>query len=93
VLSLGGLKGLKATEPHPIKVATAAPSDNIRATEIAIETAKTGKVTAVIMVMDFFVKKDAIHGTLSPSRRSFLAKRQIVTISRSKNPVSLGTFS
>jgi hypothetical protein len=45
------------TEPHPIKVAATASSDNMRADDIAIKTAKTGKVTAVVAVMRFFVKK------------------------------------
>jgi hypothetical protein len=34
-------------EPCLIKVATTAPSDNMRANKIAIKTAKTGKVTAM----------------------------------------------
>ncbi len=46
-----------STEPRPNKVATTAPSDNTRADEIAIETAKTGKVTAVVTVMTIFSKK------------------------------------
>jgi hypothetical protein len=37
-----------STEPHPIKVADTAPSETTRADEVAIETAKTGKVTAVV---------------------------------------------
>jgi hypothetical protein len=37
-----------STEPHPIKVANTAPNNNMRANEIAIETAKTGKVSAVL---------------------------------------------
>ncbi len=45
------------TEPHPIKVAATAPSKTTRADEIAIETAKTGKVTAVVVVMSIFSKK------------------------------------
>ncbi len=46
-----------STEPHPIKVAATAPSDNTRADEIAIETAKAGKVTAVVAVMSMFCIK------------------------------------
>ncbi len=46
-----------STEPHPIKVVNTAPSENIRANKIAIETAKTGKVTAVVVVMSIFCKK------------------------------------
>ncbi len=40
-----------STGPRPIKVANTAPSETTRADEIAIETAKTGKVTAVAAVM------------------------------------------
>ncbi len=46
-----------STEPLPIKVTNTAPSETTRADEIAIETAKTGKVTAVISVMSMFSKK------------------------------------
>jgi hypothetical protein len=46
-----------ATEPHPIKVTNTAPCDNVRADEIAIETAKTGKVIAVVAVMIIYCKK------------------------------------
>jgi hypothetical protein len=40
-----------STESGPIKVADTVPSNNMGADEIAIETAKTGKVTAVVAVM------------------------------------------
>jgi hypothetical protein len=46
-----------STEPHLIKVATTAPSDITRADEIPIETAKTGKVSAVVTVMSIFSRK------------------------------------
>jgi hypothetical protein len=46
-----------STEPRPIKVANTAPGETTRANEIAIETAKTGKVTAVVAVMSIFSKK------------------------------------
>jgi hypothetical protein len=39
-----------------------------------METAKTGKVTAVVTVMSIYCKKDAIHGVLIPGTRSLLAK-------------------
>ncbi len=45
------------TEPRPIKVANTAPSETTRADEIAIKTAKTGKVTAVVAVMSIFSEK------------------------------------
>ncbi len=35
-------------KPHPIKVLNTAPSETTKADEIAIKTAKTGKVTAVV---------------------------------------------
>ncbi len=35
-------------EPHPIKVADTALSETTKADEIAIKTATTGKVTAVV---------------------------------------------
>jgi hypothetical protein len=40
-----------STEPRPIKVVDTAPSETTRTNEIAIETAKTGKVIAVVAVM------------------------------------------
>jgi hypothetical protein len=46
-----------STEPHPIKVANRASSETARADEIVIETTKTGKVTAVVVVMSIFIKK------------------------------------
>jgi hypothetical protein len=44
-------------KPHPIKVTNTALSETTKADEIAIETAKTGKVTAVVAVMSVFSKK------------------------------------
>ncbi len=46
-----------STEPHPIKVIDTAPSETTRANEIVIETAKNGKVTAVVVVMSILSKK------------------------------------
>jgi hypothetical protein len=46
-----------STEPRPIKVTNTAPSETTRADEVAIETAKTGKVTAVVAVMSIFSEK------------------------------------
>jgi hypothetical protein len=43
-----------STEPCPIKVANTGPSETARADKIAIETAKTGKVTAVVAAMSIF---------------------------------------
>jgi hypothetical protein len=44
-------------KPHPIKVVDTALSETMKADEIAIETAKTGKVTAVVAVMSIFSRK------------------------------------
>jgi hypothetical protein len=46
-----------STEPHLIKVVNRAPSETMRVIEIAIKTAKTGKVTAVVAVMSIFNEK------------------------------------
>ncbi len=46
-----------STKPRPIKVANTAPSETMRADEIAIKIAKTGNVTAVVEVMSIFTKK------------------------------------
>jgi hypothetical protein len=44
-------------KPCPIKVIDTALSETMKADEIASETAKTGKVTAVVAVMSIFKKK------------------------------------
>jgi hypothetical protein len=44
-------------KPHLIIVANTALSETTKADEIVIETAKTGKVTAVVMVMSIFSEK------------------------------------
>ncbi len=44
-------------KPHPIKVVDTALSETTKADKIASETAKTGKVTAVVAVMSIFKKK------------------------------------
>ncbi len=46
-----------STEPCLIKVTNTAPDETTKADEIAIETAKTGKVTAVVVVMRIFSEK------------------------------------
>jgi hypothetical protein len=61
-----------STEPRPIEVANTAPSETTRADEIAIETAKTRKVTAVVTVMSIFSEKrcklrSANRGNKKPS--------------------------
>jgi hypothetical protein len=44
-------------KPHPINVANTALSETTKADQITIETAKTGKVTAVVAAMSIFSKK------------------------------------
>ncbi len=47
-----------STKARPIKVINnSAPSNNMRAEEIAIETTKPGKVTAVVTVISIFCRK------------------------------------
>ncbi len=65
-----------SSELHLIKVGNTALSDNTRAYEIGIKTAKNGKVTAVVTMMSICVIKDAIFGMLSLGMRSFLTNGQ-----------------
>jgi hypothetical protein len=44
-------------KPHPIKVANTALSETMKADQITIKTANTGKVTAVVAVMSIFSRK------------------------------------
>jgi hypothetical protein len=60
--------------PHPIKVVNTALSVATKADEIAKETAKTGKVTAVVAVMSVFKRKNANCGALFSEMRGLLAK-------------------
>ncbi len=82
----------QSTEPRPIKVANTASSDSKRANKIAIETAKTGKVTAVVAIVTLFVKKDAICRALLLRTRSLLAKRRKAPNSRRTIPSDRETF-
>ena len=81
-----------STEPRPIKVANTAPSEFTRADEVAIGTAKTSKVTAVVTVMSIFSEKDASCGALITEMRSLLAKRGKVQIFRREIPVGQEAF-
>jgi hypothetical protein len=76
-----------STEPHPIKIANTAPNETTRADELTIETAKTGKVTAVVVVMSIFRKKDASRGAL------ILEMRSIFSPKGGKCQFSGGTFA
>ncbi len=64
----------------------------MRANEIAIKTAKTGKVTAVVAVMSIFSENKAICGALLAEMRSLLAKRQKEPIFGRKIPADQETF-
>ncbi len=81
-----------STEPCLIKVANTAPSETARADEIAIETAKTAKVTVGVAVMSIFSEKNASCGALITEMRSLLAKRRKVTIFWRKIPADQDTF-
>jgi hypothetical protein len=48
------LSDLKSTKPRPIKVTDQIPTNNDRADKKAVETAKTGKGTAVVAVMHLY---------------------------------------
>ncbi len=61
-------------KPRPIKVVGTAPSETTKADEIASETTKTRKVTAVVAVMSIFKRKryevwSANLGSERPSRQ------------------------
>ncbi len=80
-------------KPHPIKVVDIALSETTKADEIANETTKTGKVTAVVTVMSIFEKKDANCGALISKMRDLLAKRRKEPIFWRKYPRIKKPFS
>ena len=59
---------LESIDTHPIK-ATKLAIDVSKANEIAIETSKTGKVTAVVAILKVFGDNLTIHGTLIRENR------------------------
>jgi hypothetical protein len=73
-------------KPHPIKVVDTALSETTKADQIVIETAKTGKVTAVVAVMSIFSRKNANCGALISEMRGLLAKRWKEPIFQRKIP-------
>jgi hypothetical protein len=79
-------------KPRPIKVLGTALSETTKADEIVSETAKTGKVTAVVAVMSILKRKDANFGALILVIRSLLAKRQKELNLRRKIPADPETF-
>ncbi len=54
------LSDFKSTQPRQIKGTDQIPQSNNRADEKALEIAKTGKVTAVVVVMHLYGKLKAI---------------------------------
>jgi hypothetical protein len=80
-------------KPRPIKVVDTALSETAKADEIASKTAKTGKVTAVVLVMRFFRKKDVNCGALVSEIRGHLAKRQKEPIFLQENARQLRSLS
>jgi hypothetical protein len=78
---------------RPIKVIDTALSETMKADEIASETAKNGKVTAVVVVMSIFKKKrDANCGVLITEMRGLLAKRRKEPIFQRKIPADREAF-
>ncbi len=79
-------------KPHSIKVVDTALIETLKADQIVIETAKTGKVTAVVAVLSILVEKDANCGALISEMRGLLAKRQKEPIFRRKIPADQEAF-
>ena len=80
-------------KPRPIKVVKTALSVATKADEIALETAKTGKLTAVVAVMSIFKKKkcklrSAILGNERPSRQGAERADFLQEISRGSQNLS-----
>ncbi len=79
-------------KPRPIKFANTALSETTKADEIAIKTAKIGKVTGVVAVMSIFIRKDANCGALISKMRSLLAKEWKELIFWRKTPADQEAF-
>jgi hypothetical protein len=79
-------------KPHLIKVVNTALGEATKADEIAKETAKTGKVNAVVAVMSIFKKKSANCGALVLEMRGLLTKRWKEPIFCIKIPADHKTF-
>jgi hypothetical protein len=81
-----------STEAHLIEVVDTAPSKSMRTDEIAIETAKIGKLTAVIAVMSILCRKRcnlwcANLGNGKPSHQK--AESDNVPVEKSRKPRNL----
>ncbi len=81
-----------STEAHPMQVVNTAHSKNMRADEIAIETAKIGEVTAVVTVMSIFCRKRCKSQVLFLKMRSLLVKRQKAPIFLGETPANQEFF-
>ncbi len=79
-------------KPRLIKVVNTALSVATKADEIAKETAKIGKVTAVVAVMSIFKKKNANCKVLVLGMRDLLTKRRKEPIFCRKIPADCKTF-
>jgi hypothetical protein len=79
-------------KPRPIKVVNTALSIATKADEIAKETAETGKVTAVVVVMSIKKRKKSNCEALVSEMRGLLAKRQKEPIFCRKIPADRETF-
>ncbi len=79
-------------KPRPIKVVNTALSVATKADEIAKETTKTGKVTAVVAVMSILREKNANCGALFSEMRSLLTKERKELIFFRKIPADCKTF-
>jgi hypothetical protein len=76
-----------STDPSPIKFVDTAPCKTMRADKNAIETAKTGKVTAEGTIMSIYCRKNAICRALILTTRSLLAIKWKVPRIMRKNPL------
>jgi hypothetical protein len=81
-----------STDSCLIKVADTAPSNTKRADKIANETAKTGKVAAMVAVMSIFVERNASRAELILEMRSLLASRKKVLSFSRKISANQETF-
>ncbi len=79
-------------KPRPIKVVETALSVDMKADEIALETAKTGKVITVVAVMSIFKRKNANCGALFLEMRGLLAKERKEPIFCREFPADCKTF-
>ena len=79
-------------KPRPIKVVETALSVATKADEIALETAKTGKVTAVVAVMSIFKRKKCkLRSTSLGNERPTCQKAERANFCR-KIPADCKTF-